>query len=69
MIILSALVGVVAVVLLLPTASDLVSAVVAIGPRRIERRSGVLPRLLFLVPAHDEELLLPATLRSLHELR
>lgn len=57
----------VAAVLLLPVLSDLVSAVMALvrrPPRRGEL-AGDPPRLLVLVPAHDEELLIAATIRSL----
>lgn len=65
MIVVSVLVGLVAAVLLLPTLSDLVSLV------RRPRSRGPAPepqpasRLLFLVPAHDEALLIRATVESL----
>jgi len=59
------------VVLALPTVSDLVS-LVRISIRR-GRRTGTTtpgsPQFLFLVPAHDEELLLPSCLQSLRRLR
>jgi cellulose synthase/poly-beta-1,6-N-acetylglucosamine synthase-like glycosyltransferase len=72
MIVLSLLLGLLAVVLLLPTLSDLLSLVRLAarkpvnvpGPQSPER-----PRFLLLVPAHDEELLLPACLASLARLR
>jgi len=72
MIVLSLLLGLLAAVLLLPTLSDLLSlARLATrkpgnepGPPSAER-----PRFLLLVPAHDEELLLPACLASLARLR
>jgi len=62
---------VIAAVLLLPTVSDLVALA------RTLRRTGTkqpgatsaLPRLLFLVPAHDEELMIESCLRSLSNLR
>ncbi|MGH7521341.1 MAG: glycosyltransferase family 2 protein [Gemmatimonadales bacterium] len=73
MIILSVVVGFVAVVLLLPTVSDLVSIVQLprrSPPRRPARRvSAEPPRLLFLVPAHDEELMIESCVRSLMDLR
>ncbi len=61
----------VALVLLAPAASDLLSVVrVALGVSRAatDGRAGV-ERLLFLVPAHNEELSLPTCLRSLQRLR
>ncbi len=66
MIALSVVIGLVAAVLLLPTISDLISMVKA--PRRVrnpERIPAPDPRLLFLVPAHDEALLIRATVESL----
>lgn len=50
-------------ILLLPTLSDLISLVT---PARTpeEAGGGTMPRLLFLIPAHDEELLLERCLRS-----
>lgn len=58
----------VAVILLAPTASDLLSlARCAIRPvTPAPPRSRDAQRLLFLVPAHDEELLLAGCIRSLH---
>jgi len=74
MIVVSGLVALLAIVLWLPSISDLVSLAclafrraVALPPPR--GRSAEPPRLLFLVPAHNEELLLPACLVSLRKLR
>jgi len=71
MIVLSICVGLLAAVLLLPTLSDLLSVVRILGRRRSSRAGGAAdaPHFLVLVPAHDEELLLPACLQSLHQLR
>jgi len=63
----SVVVGVAALVLLLPTVSDLVSlARIALGlePRAAWPRAE-LPRLLFLVPAHNEEQLIDSCVRSI----
>ncbi len=68
MIALSILLGLVAAVLLLPVGSDAVSLVRALargGQRRRREWGGAPPRLLFLVPAHDEELLIGDCVRSL----
>lgn len=67
MIVLSLLIGLLSVVLLLPTVSDLLSlARIAFGgSRRRSPATGERPRLLFLVPAHDEELLIEPCVRSL----
>jgi cellulose synthase/poly-beta-1,6-N-acetylglucosamine synthase-like glycosyltransferase len=58
-----------AAVLWLPLLSELVSL---LGRRRavspVNQRPGETPRLLFLVPAHDEELLISACVRSLLEM-
>ncbi|MDT8368311.1 MAG: glycosyltransferase family 2 protein [Longimicrobiales bacterium] len=63
MILLSLLLGSLVTVLLLPTLSDLISLVTP--ARTVDRaRDGEVPRLLFLVPAHDEELLLGRCLWS-----
>lgn len=64
---LSGLLAVIAVVLLLPTASEVVSFVrMALGRRRPSPLPHAeLQRFLFLVPAHDEELLIEACVRSL----
>lgn len=74
MIVFSLLLGLFAAVLLLPTLSDLLSVGrLAIRALRAEVASAPtttqIPRFLFLVPAHDEELLLPACLASLRRLR
>lgn len=71
MILLTILLGSLALVLLLPLGSDLIS--LALLPRVRRPRTMVhtdteLPRLLFLVPAHNEELLLGRTLHSLRQL-
>jgi len=70
MIVLSVLIGLLAVLLLLPTISDLVSLVrLALGKRPAKRAPAQLPRLLFLVPAHDEEGGIESCVRSLMALR
>src|SRR5439155_22888945 len=72
MIAFSVALGLVAFVLLLPALSDLLS-VLRIATRRASPATGAgadkLPRFLFLVPAHNEELLLPACLESLQRMR
>jgi cellulose synthase/poly-beta-1,6-N-acetylglucosamine synthase-like glycosyltransferase len=70
MVLVTCLVGLLAAVLLLPTASDLVSLLrLALGHSRpTTRPPAELPRLLFLVPAHDEELLIASCVRSLMRL-
>ena len=74
MIVLTVLTAVCACVLLLPTVSDLISLVRATRRRSERPRSapparpappGTLPRLLVLVPAHNEELVLASCLGSL----
>jgi len=67
MILVSIALGLLASVLLLPTLSDLVSLLRLLLRRGAKRppRDAQVPRFLFLVPAHDEELLLPACLASL----
>ena len=70
MILVSIVVGVIAAVLLLPTVADLWS-LARIAVRR--ERKGTLPqgdppRFLFLVPAHNEELLIGACVSSLQAL-
>ena len=68
MIVISALVAVIAAVLLLPVLSDLLALV---APRRAGAPAADAtgaadpPRLVFLVPAHDEELLIGNTIASL----
>lgn len=71
MIILSLLVGLVAAVLLLPTLSDLISLLRIAFTRRPSPVAATReqPRLLFLVPAHNEELLIASCIRSLHEMQ
>jgi cellulose synthase/poly-beta-1,6-N-acetylglucosamine synthase-like glycosyltransferase len=63
----SLLIGLVAAVLLLQTVADLWSvARIALGPGcPDEPPVRDLPRLLFLIPAHDEELLIESCVRSL----
>ena len=71
MILVSIVLGCVAAVLLLPTLSDLVSLCRVLARGRawpVPARGGA-PRLLFLVPAHDEELLIDRCLGSLARLR
>jgi cellulose synthase/poly-beta-1,6-N-acetylglucosamine synthase-like glycosyltransferase len=71
MILVSLLVGCLAAVLLLPMVSDLISVVrLVFGRRRIALQpSAEPPRLLFLVPAHDEELMIESCVGSLMGLR
>ena len=74
MIVLSALVGLMAALLLLPTISDLVS-IAQLVRRKLRPvnarplRPAESPRLLFLVPAHDEERMIHSCVRSLIDLR
>lgn len=65
MIVFSCLIGLLAFILLLPVLSDLTSLLALIGRAPRSRATPETPRLLFLVPAHNEELLLGATLTSL----
>lgn len=67
MIILSLLAATLALVLLLPSISDLLSGLVAIlsGSRRYGPAGDRSPRFLFLVPAHDEEAIIEACVESL----
>jgi cellulose synthase/poly-beta-1,6-N-acetylglucosamine synthase-like glycosyltransferase len=71
MIAVSIALGLVGAVLLLPTLSDLLSVCRLVTRRssRIAAGAADVPRFLLLVPAHNEELLLPACLRSLQQLR
>ncbi len=77
MILLSLALGLIAAVLWLPTVSDVVSLLRILvrarggrgGPRRTPAIPAEPPRFLFLVPAHDEELLLARCLDSLRRLR
>src|SRR5581483_7154647 len=70
MILVSVVVAAVAVIFLLPTLSDLVSAGVAAAAERHGdgSRPAQSPRFLILIPAHDEELLIDACLDSLSAL-
>ncbi len=67
MIIVTAALAVIAVALLLPSLSDLLSVGVALVGRgaRAPISAGDAPRVLILMPAHDEELLIGACLTSL----
>jgi cellulose synthase/poly-beta-1,6-N-acetylglucosamine synthase-like glycosyltransferase len=71
MIVVSVALALAAAVLLLPTLSDLLSLfrILARRSARIPPGPAAHPRFLFLVPAHNEELLLPACLESLRRLR
>ena len=71
MVILTIIVGVLAAVLLLPTISDLVSLVrLPFSKRRAPSgANAVPPRLLFLVPAHNEERMIESCVRSLEALQ
>jgi 1,2-diacylglycerol 3-beta-glucosyltransferase len=62
---LAVLLGAVVAILWLPLISELLS--LALGRRRSDRGTveATMPRLLFLVPAHNEELLISSCLRSL----
>ncbi|HEX2780586.1 MAG TPA: glycosyltransferase family 2 protein [Gemmatimonadaceae bacterium] len=68
MLLMTALAALLALPLFLPTLADLVSLLVAplrrTRPRRLAAPTEREPRLLFLIPAHNEELLLARTLRS-----
>lgn len=69
MIIVAILLGVIALVLMLPLISDLIGLASLPLRRRGETTSKAEPpRLLFLIPAHNEELLLGRTLDSLQRL-
>ena len=69
MTIVTIMVAVIAAVLMLPAVSDSLCIVRSPGRRRTRRGSTELPRLLFLVPAHDEEPLIESCVRSLRTLR
>ncbi len=75
MIVVSVLVGFLAAVLLLSTASDVVSVLrlaLRRPPRSVQRSPAPLPplpRLLFLVPAHNEERMIESCVRSLLDMR
>jgi cellulose synthase/poly-beta-1,6-N-acetylglucosamine synthase-like glycosyltransferase len=62
-------IAVVAVTLLLPTMSDALSIVRSLGRRGGRPGLVELPRLLFVVPAHNEEQLIGDCVRSLRALR
>jgi cellulose synthase/poly-beta-1,6-N-acetylglucosamine synthase-like glycosyltransferase len=62
-------IAVVAVALLLPTMSDALSIVRSLGRRGGRPDPIELPRLLFVVPAHNEEQLIGDCVRSLRALR
>jgi 1,2-diacylglycerol 3-beta-glucosyltransferase len=70
MIVLTILVGAVAALLLLPTLSDLISIPPALRRRATDRQTDgeAFPALLFLVPAHNEELLIESCVASLLDL-
>jgi cellulose synthase/poly-beta-1,6-N-acetylglucosamine synthase-like glycosyltransferase len=66
MIVLTILLGLWATALLLPAVSDLLCVIrLALWPRRERARAGGDARLLVLIPAHNEELLLEPCVRSL----
>lgn len=71
MIVISVVVGLLATVLLLPTVSDLASLLRLVlgGKPNVQRSPAPLPRLLFLVPAHDEERMIESCVRSLMAMR
>lgn len=71
MIVLSIALGLLAAVLLLPALSDVMSLIRIVAHRqpRAPHASSDAARFLVLVPAHDEELLLPGCLESLQRLR
>jgi cellulose synthase/poly-beta-1,6-N-acetylglucosamine synthase-like glycosyltransferase len=66
---LSILLAIVVAVLLMPAASDALSLVRGRARRRVGARPAGLPRLLFVVPAHDEERLIGDCVSSLRSLR
>jgi cellulose synthase/poly-beta-1,6-N-acetylglucosamine synthase-like glycosyltransferase len=69
MAVLTIVIAVVAAVLMLPAVSDLLCVVQSLGSRRRRPEPATLPRLLFLVPAHNEEQLIADCVRSLRALR
>jgi len=71
MIVVTAALALAAIVLLLPSVSDFISVVRAARRRAVKRapQSAQPPHLLFLVPAHNEELLISSCLRALLEQR
>ena len=70
MIILTLLIAVAAAILLLPTLSDLISLarLHRASPRTTDDGASRLPSFLFLIPAHNEELLIDTCLRSVRAL-
>jgi cellulose synthase/poly-beta-1,6-N-acetylglucosamine synthase-like glycosyltransferase len=66
-IVLAALLGLLAAVLLLPTLADCVSLIKIVFSRAAARRRSepALPRLLVLVPAHNEQMMVGACIESL----
>src|SRR5438477_752465 len=69
MIFLTVVLAAAAAALMLPTISDIMSLIRPARRRRRPRNGSDLPRLLFLVPAHNEELLIESCVRSLVGLR
>jgi cellulose synthase/poly-beta-1,6-N-acetylglucosamine synthase-like glycosyltransferase len=69
MTIVTILLAFVAAVLMLPVVSDSLCIVRALGRRRARPDSTEVPRLLFLVPAHNEEQLIESCVGSLRRLR
>ena len=72
MIVATVVVGLLAAVLLLPTVSDLLSLLrLSLGgrPKGAPQIPAPVPRLLFLVPAHDEERMIESCVRSLLDIR
>jgi cellulose synthase/poly-beta-1,6-N-acetylglucosamine synthase-like glycosyltransferase len=70
MAVLTVMIAAVAAVLMLPAVSDVLCLVRSLGGRRrLRAEPATLPRLLFLVPAHNEEQLITDCVRSLRALR
>ena len=71
MIVVTVLIALVAVVLLIPTLSDAISAMALLRPARHGPSAGAgdMPQLLFLVPAHDEALLIESCVQSLRQIQ
>jgi cellulose synthase/poly-beta-1,6-N-acetylglucosamine synthase-like glycosyltransferase len=69
MIFMSAALATAAVAMMLSTISDILSLLRPARTRRGPSHGSALPRLLFLVPAHNEELLIGSCIRSLLRLR
>lgn len=68
MIVLAALGWLVAIVLLLPSAADLLHVVRCLTRRSAAGDANAVPRLLFLIPAHNEDQTIGACLASLRQL-